>query len=194
MKQLIALTALFLLGCQGQRTAAPGVVTISQSEYERKIEPYSKQIEKYEGIVNVLHVSTTILNSKVMQAQLAQKARLFQWDAALFETESQKLNVDLDKSTQIFVSFYTPERKHDDLHKNQTLWKIFLDAEGRRWEGKATKIKLLTNEVQGLYPDHTRFATPYLLTFPISVKLIESKPIRLTLTGSVTSATIEFQP
>ncbi len=186
---------IFLItGCASQQATAPGVEIITQSEYEKKIGLYTKSIEKYQGIINTLQFNATLLNSKVVQAQLMQKARLYQWDNSFFNSEAQKMNSDLDKSTQIFISFYTPERKHDDLHKNQTLWKIFLDADGRRWEGKATKIKLLTNEVQGLYPDHTRFATPYMLTFPVSTKLIDSKPVRLILTGTVTSATVEFQP
>ena len=144
--------------------------------------------------MNVLTFSATMLNSKILQAQLMQKARLYQWDSTTFNNETQKVNTETDKAAQFFISFYTPERKHDDLHKNQTLWKIFLDADGRRYEGKATKIKLLTNEVQALYPDHTRFATPYILTFPVSMKSIENKPVRLTLTGTVASATVEFQP
>ena len=191
---LTIISAAFLTGCKSQPVPSPGVDTISQGDYEAKIEPYTQRIEKYDGIVNVLHFSATLLNSKVSQAQLMQRARLYQWDSTNFNTEMGKMNSELDKNAQIFISFYTPERKHDDLYKNQTLWKIFLDADGRRWEGKATKIKLLTNEIQTMYPDHTRFATPYTLTFPVSMKLIESKPIKLTLTGTVTSATVEFQP
>lgn len=197
MKNLFLYSFLFLLlatGCTSGPTAAQGVDTISQSDYETKIEAYTQKIEKYQGIVNVLHLSSTLINSKVGLAQVMQKARLYQWDSITFNSEMQKMNTDLDKSTQVFISFYSPERKHDDLHKNQTLWKIFLDADGRRWEGKATKIKLLTNEVQALYPDHTRFATPYMITFPVSVKMIESKTIRFTLTGTVASATVEFLP
>jgi hypothetical protein len=191
---LILICFSFLIGCRSQPPVVPGVETLSQSEYMNRIDPYTKKIEKYQGIVNVLQFSATLINSKVAQAQLMQKARLYQWDSATFNSEMQKMNSQLDKATEVFISFYTPERKHDDLHKNQTLWKIFLDADGRRWEGKATKIKLLTNEVQGIYPDHNRFATPYMLTFPISIRNIESNVIRLTLTGTVTSATVEFQP
>lgn len=197
MKYVLIFTILFsflIVGCKGQPTVPEGVQTIPQAEYEKQVDNYTQKIEKYEGIGNVLNFTATLINSKVGQAQVMQKARMYQWDSSNFNSEMQKMNSDLDQSTQVFISFYTPERKHDDLHKNKTLWKIFLDADGRRWEGKATKIKLLTNEVQGLYPEHTRFATPYMLTFPVSAKLIESKPIRLTMTGTVTSATVEFPP
>lgn len=98
----------------------------------------------------------------------------------------------MKKQTEVFVSFYTPEKKHDDLHKNQTLWKIFLDAGGKRYEGKAQKVKLLTSEVQGLYPFHNRFATPYTITFPVPTTALDGKEAKLTITGSVGSVAVVF--
>ena len=158
------------------------------------IEPYSKRLEIYQGISNTLHVRGTFLNSKVLEAQLLQKARLYQWDSSTFQSETEKVQTDAQKATHIFVSFYTPDRRHDDLHKNETLWKIFMDADGRRWEGKAVRIKLLTHEVAAIYPDHTRFGSPYLLTFPVAVGLIEKSTVRLTITGPISTAVLEFQP
>lgn len=193
MKKVIAsVFFLILAGCASTSTNTYGVAVISQSEYENRIEPYSKKIETYAGLLNTLHMRATLLNSQVQDAQLLQRARLYQWDEGTYNTEKQKSTEDMNKVTQVFVSLYTPEKKHDDLHKNQTLWKIFLDSNGRRWEGKATKIKLLTNEIQALYPDHTRFGTPYLVTFQVPVRSIEGQPIKLTLTGSVASASVEF--
>lgn len=193
MKSFIQLVLVFaFVGCASTGTNPNGVPVISQSEYEKRIEDYTKRTETYNGLMNTLHMSATLINSQTSEAQLMQKARLYQWDQPTFDTERQKADTEMNRVTQVFVSLYTPERKHDDLHKNQTLWKIFLDANGRRWEGKATKIKLLTNEVQALYPDHTRFATPYLITFQVPVKSIETQPVKLTLTGSVTSASVQF--
>lgn len=188
------LSFLFLVGCVGQPIQVSGVNVISERDYFKAIEPYSKRLELYQGITNALHVRATLLNSKVLQAQLSQKARIYQWDATTFQTESQKVQADAEKTTHIFVSFYTPERRHNDLHKSESLWKIFMDAEGRRWEGKATRIKLLPHEVMAVYPDHTRFGTPYLITFPVSIGLIEKSPIKLTITGPITTAVLEFQP
>lgn len=194
MRSLLSLVLLFaFVGCSSKGTNPNGVPIISQSEYEKRAEAFTQRTEKYSGLMNTMHMSATLINSQTAEAQLLQKSRLYQWDQATFDKEKEKAATDLNKVTQVFVSLYTPERKHDDLHKSQTLWKIFLDANGRRWEGKAVKIKLLTNEVQALYPDHTRFATPYMVTFPVPVTSIESHPIKLTLTGSVTSATVQFQ-
>lgn len=184
---------IFLISCASTGINTYGVNVISQREYERRISPYTKKIETYKGLINTLHMSATLINSAVADAQIQQKARLYQWDQNALESEINKIDAELNRTTQIFVSLYTPERKHDDLHKNETLWKMFLDSDGRRWEGKAQKIKLLATEVQALYPDHTQFATPYIITFPVPIKSIENQKLKLTITGSVAAASVQFE-
>ncbi|MFN8791938.1 MAG: hypothetical protein ACK5Y2_10840 [Bdellovibrionales bacterium] len=189
---LIGLFLMAGLGCASTGTNSFGVAVISQEEYEARIEPYSKRTEKYQGLLNTLHLRGTLLNSQVLESQLLQKARLYQWDEGTYNTEREKVNQDMSRASQVFISLYTPDRKHDNLDRNQTMWKIFLDAGGRRFEGSVKKIKLLPNEVQALYPDHTRFGTPYIVTFPVPMKSIEGQAPRFTLTGTVDSATLQF--
>ncbi|MFN9066555.1 MAG: hypothetical protein ACK5V3_04955 [Bdellovibrionales bacterium] len=142
--------------------------------------------------MNTLHLTATLLNTQVVNNQLLNQARMYQWSPEQLEVEKVKSQESLSKQIQIFVSLYTPEKKHDDLHKNKTLWKIFLDSQGRRFEGKAVKVKLLTNEIQALYPDHTRFGTPYLITFPVPASDVENGKVKFTLTGTVDSISVEF--
>jgi len=184
----------FILGaCAGAPTNPNILSLISESEYEAITETHTAKAQVYSGLYNVIDMTGTVVNSSVARAQLDQTARIYQWDSAKFTTEKVKSDEQLAKETEIFVSFYTPERKHDDLNKNQTLWKIFLDSNGRRFEGKAKKIKLLTEEIRGLYPYHTRFATPYSITFPVAVTSIETAPAKLVITGPVGSASLEFK-
>lgn len=189
---ILVLISMIFVSCTSTPTNENGMVVISQAEYERRIEPASKKVETYKGILNTLHLSATLLNSQVIDSQILHKARIYQWNAEQVEEERAKMLEVANNQTQMFLSLYTPERKHDDLHKNKTLWKIFLDSQGRRYEGKAVKIKLLTNEIQAMYPDHTRFATPYLVTFPVSTKSIDGQPVKLTLTGTVSSVSLDF--
>jgi hypothetical protein len=181
-----------LMGCASQPVNNQGLVVISQSEYQKRIEPFTQKIETYQGLLNTLHLTATLLNTEVVNNQLLNQARMYQWSPEQLETEKVKSQDSLSKQIQVFVSLYTPEKKHDDLHKNKTLWKIFLDSQGRRFEGKAAKVKLLTNEIQSLYPDHTRFGTPYLITFPVPANEVETGKVKFTLTGSVDSVSIEF--
>lgn len=194
MKKFMLILTLGLTACASAPENPHGLQLISESEFESVTENYTEKTQVYSGLYNIMDISATLVNTPVAKAQLDQNARLYQWDTAKMTTEKVKSDENLNKETDIFISFYTPERKHDDLHKNQTLWKIFLDANGKRYEGKVKKIKLLTDEIRGLYPYHNRFATPYTITFPISVHSVESSSAKLTITGPVGSASLEFKP
>jgi hypothetical protein len=169
-----------------------GLTLMSESAYESIVEKWTDLVETYSGINNTVTVQATLLNTEVATAQADQSARIFLWDRSKYETEKRDMNDRLARQTDVFVSFYTPERKWDDLAKSKTLWKIYLDANGQRYEGKAVKMKLLPRELQSLYPYHTAFGTPYLLTFPVSTHSVDGKPVRLVLTGAVDSVTLNF--
>jgi len=184
----------FISSCATSEVTPTGVKVVTQSEYERILEKYTTSSIKYQGLYNTLQVEGTLVTTTMAQAQLEQTARLYIWDQPKMDEEKKKSQELSAKQTTVFVSFYTPERKNDNLHKNMTMWKLFLDVDGKRYEGKASKIKLLFSEVQAIYPYHNRFSTPYNIVFPIPVKDIESKTIRFTVTGSVDNAVLEFTP
>ena len=172
-------------GCL-HRPGHPDLSLVSESEYRSLVEKQTEKSQLYEGFANVLDVRATLLSEKLQMAQLDQKARNFQWNPTQYAEEKQKLSQILNKETQIFVSFFVPDRKHDDLHKKNSQWKIFFDYEGRRFEGRAEKLKWILAEAQALYPHHTRWGTPYLLRFDIStLNLKPGSSPKLTLTGPV---------
>jgi hypothetical protein len=183
---------LFLTACATQEVTPTGLHLMTESQYEKTIDTYSDGTETYNGLYNAVNVRGTILNSRVALAEVDQDARLYQWDQNKYNEERQKALDKVNKSTEVFISFFTPERKHDDLQKFDSLWKVFLDVNGQRFEGKVTKIKLQTVEVQRLYAYHTRFSTPYLIEFPIAAKKIENLPAKLTITGPAGSAQLKF--
>ena len=190
MKLLLTMIlSLVFISCA---STPPANEMISESKYEEIVQKHTRSVKSYSGLYNTVQFNATLHNTEMMNAVLAKNAQVYQWDATQLETEKQKMETTLNSQTEIILSFFTPERKHDDLHRNKTLWKIFIDAGGKRYEGKATKIKLLTSEVQNLYPEHNRWSTAYKLTFPVSAKSIESSEIKLTLTGPVGSETVTY--
>lgn len=183
----------FFAGCASTTVNDNGLRVMNEAAYEDTVDKNTDRIEKYDGLSNTVTVQATVLNSNMIDAELEQSARLYEWDSNKMVTERKSAQDKAAQQTNVFVSFYSPERKWDDLHKNKTLWKIFLDVNGQRYEGKAEKVKLLTKEVQSMYHYHTRFATPYMLSFPVSTSAIDGKPVRLVMTGSVDSVTLNFQ-
>ncbi len=198
MRQLAALLMSFLLcilllnACVSSTVTKSGVNIMSESSYEAIVDKWSDHVEDYNGLNNTVTIMATLLNTEMAMAQLDQNARVFQWDQITFDNEKKKLENNMSLQTDVFVSFYSPERKWDDLYKSKTLWKVFLDVNGQRYEGKVTKIKLLPREVQNLYHYHTAFATPYMISFPLSTQSLDNKPARLIFTGAIGSLTLNF--
>lgn len=189
---IILLTAVFAISCASTSNNNNGLTLMSEQNYETLVDKWSDHVENYSGLNNTVTIMATLLNPETAMAQLDQNARIFQWDQITYENEKKLLENRLPSQSEVFVSFYSPERKWDDLHKSKTLWKIFLDVNGQRYEGKATKIKLLTREIQSLYHYHTSFATPYTVTFPVAANNLTGQNVRLVFTGSVGSVSLNF--
>ncbi|WP_374075012.1 hypothetical protein [Bdellovibrio bacteriovorus] len=185
---------LFLTACASYEVTPAGRTMRTTGDYMSVIEKHSDNVRRYSGFYNTLDMEATLINSDVAMAQLDQSAMLYQWDEKRFAEEKAKYETRLSKETEVFLSFYTPERKNDDLFKANTMWKIFLDVDGKRYEGKATKIKLQLAEIEGLYPYHNRFYTPYSVTFPVPMRSLEGKLLKMTVTGAVGSGALEFKP
>lgn len=191
-KVYVIIFLLSAFSCVTRLTTPAGVPEISVNEYENLIIKKSQKLELYEGLYNKLTVEATWLDSQTTEASLSHTARLSQWTEAKYKEEKTKAISRHTENTEFFISFYTPERKHNDLSQNKTLWKIFLDVNGQRYEGKATKIKLLLTEIQALYPYHNRWSVPYIISFPVATSLVENKRAVLTITGAIGSPQLTF--
>lgn len=180
-------------GCSSTPTNnAPPVTNFSEDTFEEQLDLHTVHDQQYSGLINTVDIYITFLGPKMSESILEKNAIVFQWDAEKFSTEKSILEKEMQKETQFFVSFYTPEKKQDDLLKSKTLWKLFMDVDGKRYEGKVSKVRLLTSEIQGTYPHHTRFASPYTLSFPIAANTLRDKKVKLTLTGTVGTIKAEF--
>lgn len=178
--------------CSSKSKVVSDLPLMSESEYETILKSQTDRTEKYNGLYNSLHMAGSLITTPLALAQVDQKARQYLWDTTVYQAEKNKIKESLKTQTIVFLSFYTPERKHDNLHKSDSMWKVFLDCEGHRFEGKVTKLKQQTSEVQGLYAYHNRFSTPYIISFSTPTNFIDGRKSRVTVTGPAGSATLEF--
>ncbi len=194
MKSILLISLLLLTSCASQEIMRGGRPLISQSKYVDLIYEKSDKDIKYSGLYNTLEVHATPITSQVALGQLDYQTQIYQWDESKFSTESAAYEARLNREAEFFISFFTPEKKNDDLTKPNSVWKVFLDVDGRRYEGQVKKIRSLLAEIQGLYPYHNRFSTPYSVIFPVPMKSIESKEMTLTMTGPIASGILRFNP
>jgi hypothetical protein len=185
MKYIASVFILYaILGCS--------TTTNSDPNYYDIIKKFSDRKELHQGLMNILQIQGTFLNSTVQRAQIQKKATAFQWPASDVESAMSKMEESLRSETIIFLSFYSPNPKLDDLDKIQSVWKIYLDVNNKRYEAKAVKQSGVYDEFLELYPYHTRFGTPYKIIANVPAINIEDYPSKLVITGTLGSISIDF--
>jgi len=187
-------------GSSNETTASSPLVTESPVglkipySHSAVIEQYSAGDSEFAGLYNTFELKATLLNTDVREALIRRQAEYYQWDEGQQSTEREKATQELSAETEVFLSFATPERKNDNLTDKKSIWRIFLDVGGRRYVGQPKKERRLIAELQAQFPFHTRWNTPYMLSFPVSAKAIETQVVKLTLTGPLGSRVLEFKP
>lgn len=189
---VLSLISLISVSCVTRLTTPEGIPSISLSDYDSLIAKKTQKIQIYDGLYNQLTVEATWVDSETTEAGLSQNARLYQWTPDKYKEEKSKVISRHSEKTEFFLSLYTPERKYNDLSKKNTVWKIFLDVGGQRYEGTATRVKHLFSEIQVMYPYHNKWSTAYLVSFPVATSIVENKPAVLTLTGAISTAQLKF--
>lgn len=163
------------------------------AEFAESIERYSSGDSEFSGLYNTFEMKATVLNGPVRDAVLKRQSEYYQWDPSQLATEREKASQELSSETGFFLSFFTPERKNDNLADTKAIWRVYLEVSGRRYVGKAKRDRRLTAELQSLFPYHTRWNSPYLITFPVAVSALEGQTLRFTVTGPLGTRVLEFQ-
>lgn len=167
-------------------------VYISDSDYKKTIYEQTKQSQAYEGLVNVIDIRVTALTSKVRTAQTLRRATNLQWSEAEVKADQEYQLKDMAAQTKFFLSFFTPESKDDNLSKPDTVWRIFLDVQGKRYAGTIQKLHETPSEIIDLYPDHTKWGTPYTVKFLVPTRIVEENLSKFTITGAIGSTSVDF--
>jgi hypothetical protein len=165
---------------------------ITDSDYAKLIDLYTVKDEKYSGFYSSFQYYSTILNASVLEAQLALKAKDFKWPRENYFAEKEKVSESLSRESKFFVSFYSPITENDNLDSNKTIWKLWLEVDGVRYEGIASKAVGILAQHQRLYPYHTRFFTPYVLTFKVPMGKTQATSPKLIITGPIGSSEVTF--
>lgn len=194
LRLLISLLAFLTLASCISFNDTKTLFEIPESEYQKVLGTYSDQAQKYDGPNNLLDVRATILNKEVIEAQLQRQASLFQWDQQKYDSEWKAKMAPANKITEVFVSFYTPDRKSGDLLRTNTLWKAVLKYNGLKVPGTPKKLTLLPIEINSIYPDHNRWSNGYILTFEAPLIDVEKTISELVISGPVGNAELEFKP
>ncbi|MCM2282750.1 MAG: hypothetical protein NDI61_12995 [Bdellovibrionaceae bacterium] len=164
----------------------------TQDPYLKVIEQFSEGDSDYQTFYNQFAYKATLVNSPVREATLLKEADYFKWDPQQLATERAKAEKKMETTTEIFMSFFTPERRNDNLTDIKSIWRVYLDVDGKRYQGRAKKAKKLFPELNALFPYHTRWNTPYVLEFDLPTQTPQNAGAKLTVTGPLGTREIDF--
>jgi hypothetical protein len=156
------------------------------------ITQHTQGADQYRGLYQTFQADITILNAEVLTRMLRQRADFLQWTEEQYQKEREKALQESAAFSRFFMRFYSPEEEYDDFHKGKTIWKVYLDFGGSRFEGTVRKKTEKLVELQTLYPHMDRFSTPYEIEFNVPMTTIEKGRATVTLTSSLGTAEFKF--
>ena len=162
------------------------------AEYTRLITKFTRGTNQYAGLYQTFQADVTILNSEVQNAVVRQRANFKGWDEKQFQMEREKALQEASAYSKFFLRFYAPEHDYDDLDKPKTIWKLYLEYSGSRFEGKVKKVPEKAVETATLFPQMDRFSTPYEVTFSVPMTTIENGATKFVMTSSLGTAEFTF--
>lgn len=188
---------LFLtVGCSSSDKKIEPIVPapeMSDSEYTKLIESQTQNKKEYSGLHNKFDLSATLLTSALGAAELDRKRFFFQWDNEKTKKEREKYFQEKSSSTRFFISFFSPDKELRNLHRPQSLWKIYLEYNGKVYSGKIIKSTETFFLLKKIYPHHTKWGTPYFASFDVPTTVIEKSKSKLVLTSSAGKAIFKYE-
>jgi hypothetical protein len=166
--------------------------SMSDSEYTDILEKYTKEARGYSGLHNVFHFKVIHLTDEVIRAVARRKALYYQWTERQLREYLESEIQSTASRTKLFLSFYTPNRKHDDLNASNSMWKLYLKNENRRLTGKARKLADPVAKIAAIFPFHDNWSSPYEVEFPVSSSEINLGDAMFTVTGSLGAAEVSL--
>jgi hypothetical protein len=190
---LFVFFALFFLGCaQTPIRSIDSIDPMPADQYADLIKRHTTGTRQYAGFHQTFQAELTILTSEVLSAGLRQKAAFLQWNQKQYQSEREKSLQEANAYSRFFLRYFSPDREYDDLHKGKSIWKIFLEVSGSRFEGKVVKMSEKAVEISTLYPHMDRFSTAYEVTFNVPMTTVEQGLSKVFLTSSLGQAEFSY--
>lgn len=187
-----------VIGCASDSTKTDSreekIPGFTEDEYHALIKDHTQFARKYDGFFEVFELHALLVDSDVQDILTQRQAHFMGWDTAHIQREKEKTAQQMSSQTRVILSFFSPDYQYDDLAKVNSVWGTYLEADGKRYEGKAKRISTKLAELRDLFPFHNRFSTAYEVIFPVAVTKVEQGPSSFVMTSTLGTATLKFEP
>jgi hypothetical protein len=190
---LITLSLIFMTGCASRtKNGAEIGSRLDERTYNDLIMRNTRHDIQYDGFYNKFEIYATFLNTQTQAAILQKNSDVYQWDTAEAQRQREKVFQENSTETRFAVSFFVPSVRLNDLHKGASIWKIYLEANGQRYEGKASRRNGKLEDIQASFPYHNRWSVPYEVVFKVPLTAVEQGTVRFILTSSQGTSKFEY--
>ena len=164
-----------------------------RSQYIDKIESHTAGDKQFAGLYHNFEFRSTLLTKDITRTIHDRMDMYYDWDEQTSADKWQETENKMQDNTSIWLSFFTPERKDDNLANKVSIWKIYLETNGQRYEGLARKANKNLSEAKALFHYHTRWATAYYVDFPVPTDEIQAGNAKLIITGPLGRREVNFR-
>ena len=190
---LISVICLGFAACSTTKpTGAEIGPRISKDEYIKKMKAKTKSDKKYDGFYQLYEAHVTMVDSDVQSLVLQRKSDVFQWDDETAQKEREKMFQENSTETKFFLVMYTPKRKLMDLHRGNSMWKVYLEVNGQRYPAKIKKATGQLENISAVYPSLNRFSFPYEVQFSVPTSVAEESTAKFILTSALGTSEFVF--
>lgn len=178
------------LSCATARPTLPG--GLSDSEYGDLVKKMTRSANQYDGFYQTFQAQVTFLSTALRTAGVVRLGEFQQWDAAKLQSERDRAFQEMAANAQFFMRFYTPDSDYDDLQVGTSIWKIYLEMDGKRYNAEVRRSPEKEAEIRKLFPYFDRFSTAYIISFKVPTNVVEATDAKLILTSTLGSSQFVF--
>jgi hypothetical protein len=195
--KILVIFVFSLAGCSSSRKSQEsGQATLSSDmsdgKYEGIVDHFTKKDEQYVGFGSAFQMVATIQNATVQEVQLLRRSDDFKWSRETYFKEKEKVSQEMSNESKVFLGFFSPTVENDRLETGKSIWKIYLVSEGARYEGVVQKESGALVQLQRLYPQYSRFYTPYFVKFKVPMAKVQMAESQFIITGPLGTSQVSF--
>ncbi len=193
---LVFCASLFLAGCAGKETGE----VMPAPPYGDILGRWTREASAYGGLDLRLAVFASYRSWPLRTAYIREYAERYQLDGDTADRLLADERARYEETEEFFLAVSTPNVKWNDLEKERSVWRIYLEND--RGERTAPlKIRRLDEKdpvIRGFYPFMTPWSYGYIVSFPkytadSDTALLEDiSSFKLIITGVLGKAEVEW--
>jgi hypothetical protein len=183
---LITIAVLSLSACSSpQKRGAEVGPRYEDSAYEAIYRRHTQFDKRYDGFYQLYEVYATLISPEIQTTILQKESDVYLWTPEKARMERERVMQESSNSTKMHLVMFTPNTSANDLNRKNSIWHMYLEVDGQRYEGTARKRIGPVEDIRSFIPTHNRFSVAYDVTFNVPTNAVTGKTVYFILTSAL---------